>query len=128
MKHGSVMPQDRFASPSLTSHAKRAGVGKALSHSRLTPESARRKADPLADAVVAAITALPDGEGQRLLDLALDHGIEAAPGAPPALRELFAQLDSLPRLQWADPARCNLGGATFLRCRLGAVVLACLSL
>ena len=37
MKHGSVMPQDRFASPSLTSHAKRAGVGKALSHSRLTP-------------------------------------------------------------------------------------------
>jgi hypothetical protein len=48
------------------------------------------RTDPLADAVVAALAELPGGQGRRLLDTALNHGIESAPDAPPALRDLFA--------------------------------------
>jgi mpaB/rubber oxygenase-like protein len=39
---------------------------------------------------------------------------------------LFEQLEYVPF--WVDRDRCNFGGATFLRCRLGFAVLAMLSL
>lgn len=42
------------------------------------------------------------------------------------MRALFRQLDCVPF--WVDRDRCNLGGATFLRCRLGFAVLAMLAL
>jgi len=69
---------------------------------------------------------LPEGEWRSLLELALAKGIESVPSAPEPLRELFRQLEHVPF--WVDRERCNLGGATFLRCRLGFAVLAMLSL
>ena len=84
------------------------------------------RADPLADAVVEAFAGMAEEEWRRMLELALERGIEALPAAPEALRALFAQLDHVPF--WVDQEQCNLGGATFLRCRLGFVALAMLSL
>jgi ER-bound oxygenase mpaB/B'/Rubber oxygenase, catalytic domain len=69
---------------------------------------------------------MPEAEWRGLLDTALAKGIEAVPRAPEPLRELFRQLDSVPF--WVDRDRCALGGATFLRCRLGFAVLAMVSL
>jgi hypothetical protein len=83
-------------------------------------------ADPLADAVVDAFSQLPEEQWRRLLNEALTRGIDAVPEAPDSLRALFARLDYVPF--WVDRAQCNLGGATFLRCRLGFVALAMASL
>jgi hypothetical protein len=79
------------------------------------------RTDPLADAVIDAFAPLPEKDWQAMLRLALDHGIDAVPHAPEALRALFAELDRVPF--WVDPQQCNLGGATFLRCRLGFLAL-----
>jgi len=76
--------------------------------------------DPLADAVVAALAELPGGQGHRLLDTALNQGIEAVPDAPSALRDLFAQLDEVPF--WVDWDQLDLGGAVFLRSGLFGVL------
>ena len=78
--------------------------------------------DPLADEVVGAFSQLPSGRGRKLLDAALDHGIGAAPDAPPALRRLFAQLDDVPL--WVDWDQLDLGGRVVLRSGLcGAIAL-----
>jgi hypothetical protein len=69
---------------------------------------------------------MPEAQWREMLDLALDSGIEAVPNAPESLRALFSQLDHIGF--WVDPDQCNLGGATFLRCRLGFVALAMSSL
>jgi hypothetical protein len=82
--------------------------------------------DPLAEAVMDEFARMPESEWRALLDRALAQGIEAVPQAPEALRALFRQLESVPF--WVDRDRCNLGGATFLRCRLGFAVLALLAL
>jgi hypothetical protein len=82
--------------------------------------------DPLAEAVMDEFARMPEGEWRALLDRALAQGIEAVPHAPEALRALFRQLESVPF--WVDRERCSLGGATFLRCRLGFAVLALLAL
>lgn len=83
--------------------------------------------DPLADAVAGAFAALPASRGRRLLELALDHGIDAVPDQEPALVELFAQLDAIP--YWVDWERLDRGGALFLRSgALGITVLALYSL
>ena len=84
------------------------------------------RADPLADAVMQEFASMPEGEWRALLELALAKGIESVPSAPEPLRALFQQLEYVPF--WVDRERCNLGGATFLRCRLGFAVLAMLSL
>ena len=85
------------------------------------------RTDPLADAVVAALAELPGGQGQRLLDTALNQGIEAAPDAPSALRDLFAQLDEVPF--WVDWDQLDLGGTVFLRSGLfGVLTIALVSL
>lgn len=83
-------------------------------------------ADPLADAVVDVFARLEEAAWRQLLDRALNDGIDSVPDAPAPLRALFAQLDRVPF--WADRDQCNLGGATFLRCRLGFVALAMSSL
>jgi len=83
-------------------------------------------ADPLADAVVEAFAELPEGAGMAMLERALDAGIDSVPESPQAIRSLFAHLDAVP--DWVDLEQCTLGGATFMRCRLGCVVLACGSL
>src|SRR5262245_53654114 len=74
-------------------------------------------ADPLADAVVEVFAQMAEKEWRQMLDVALDLGIDAVPNAPEPLRALFAQLDHVPF--WVDRHQCDLGGATFLRCRLG---------
>lgn len=84
------------------------------------------RTDPLADAVMDEFARIPESEWRALLELALAKGIEAVPHAPEPLRALFRQLESVPF--WVDRERCNLGGATFMRCRLGFAVLAMLSL
>jgi hypothetical protein len=84
------------------------------------------RTDPLADAVMQEFARMPEGEWRALLEQALAKGIETVPGAPEPLEELFHQLEHIPF--WVDRERCDLGGATFLRCRLGFAVLAMLSL
>jgi hypothetical protein len=84
------------------------------------------RTDPLAEAVMDEFARMPEGEWRALLEVALAQGIEAVPDAPEPLRALFRQLDCPPI--WVDRDRCNLGGATFLRCRLGFVPLALLAL
>lgn len=84
------------------------------------------RTDPLADAVMEDFARLPEGEWRAMLEAALERGIDAVPQAPASLRALFAQLETVPA--WLDRDRCNLGGATFLRCRLGFAALALLSL
>ena len=84
------------------------------------------RTDPLAEAVMDEFARMPESEWRALLDLALAKGLEAVPHAPEPLRALFHQLESVPF--WVDRDRCNLGGATFLRCRLGFAVLAMLAL
>src|SRR5262245_39027161 len=82
--------------------------------------------DPLADEAAKALAALEEKAARQMLELALERGIDACPNAPDPLRALFAQLEHVPF--WVDPEQCNLGGATFLRCRLGFVALAMASL
>ena len=76
------------------------------------------RTDPLADAVVSTLAELP--QGRRLLDTALNHGIDATPDAPPTLRDLFVQLDEVPF--WVDWDQLDLGGAVFLRSGLFGVL------
>jgi ER-bound oxygenase mpaB/B'/Rubber oxygenase, catalytic domain len=84
------------------------------------------RTDPLADSVMDEFARIPESEWRALLEMALANGIEAVPHAPEPLHALFRQLESVPF--WVDRERCNLGGATFMRCRLGFAVLAMLSL
>jgi len=84
------------------------------------------RTDPLAEAVMDEFARMPESQWRALLELALAQGIEAVPDAPEPLRALFRQLECPPI--WVDRGRCNLGGATFLRCRLGFVPLALLAL
>jgi hypothetical protein len=76
------------------------------------------RTDPLADAVVSTLAELP--QGRRLLDTALNHGIDATPDATPTLRALFAQFDEVPF--WVDWDQLDLGGAVFLRSGLFGVL------
>ena len=59
-----------------------------------------RQADPLADDLVLYFDTLPEGEGLKLLTLAIDHGIGAVDNPPEALVALFKQLDHVPF--WVD--------------------------
>jgi len=69
------------------------------------------RTDPLADDTVAALAALPAGQGARFLKMALDEGIDAVPQAPAALKALFAQVDRVPF--WVDWERIDRGGRVF---------------
>lgn len=62
--------------------------------------------DPLADAVVTMYRELPAGEGPKLLDQALQHGIQSIPEPPAALAALFAQVDRDPI--WLDREKLRL--------------------
>src|SRR5580765_523894 len=84
------------------------------------------RTDPLADAVMDEFACIPEGVWRTMLETALAQGIEAVPDAPKALQALFAQLDRSPF--WVDREQCDLGGATFLRCRMSFAALAMLSL
>jgi hypothetical protein len=69
--------------------------------------------DPLADAVVAAMRAMPDGQGRVLLERAIEEGIDAVPQAPQEFRAFFAQVDEIPF--WLDAEQIELGARTSRR-------------
>jgi hypothetical protein len=69
--------------------------------------------DPLADSVVAAMRAMPDGQGRALLERAIEEGIDAVPGAPEEFRAFFAEVDHLPF--WLDMGQVELGALTSRR-------------
>ncbi|MEQ1501020.1 MAG: oxygenase MpaB family protein [Myxococcota bacterium] len=81
------------------------------------------QADPLADAAVEALEA----DGWHLLDPALRDGIDAVPGAPGPLRDLFAALDAVPL--WVDRDRATRAGPILFRSgAVGPIVLGARSL
>ncbi len=81
---------------------------------------ALRMTDPLADAVVASFAELGAGRGRAMLEQALERGIESVPDAPPSLRALFEQIDSVPA--WVDLERCDLGARVYRRVSFGGVL------
>lgn len=63
--------------------------------------------DPLADAVVAMYGQLPAGKGRKLVDQALEQGIDSLHNPPQALLALFRQIDHEPI--WLDRELLRLG-------------------
>lgn len=63
--------------------------------------------DPLADAVVQMYKDLKPGQGRKLLDQALEQGIESVDNPPQPLIDLFAQVDDEPI--WLDRDKLKLG-------------------
>ncbi len=86
------------------------------------------QSDPLADAAVEALHGLPSrADAHRVIDEALERGIDRVSDAPPALRALFAQVDHVP--EWVDWKRMRLGARTYQRTGIaGSIVLSALSL
>lgn len=62
--------------------------------------------DPLADAVIALYGELPAGQGRKMVEQALEHGIATVTDAPPALQAFFQQVDEVPA--WLDREKCDL--------------------
>ncbi|BBU23600.1 oxygenase MpaB family protein [Mycobacterium xenopi] len=88
-------------------------------------ESFRRFAklgDPLADDVVAMMQRLPPGEGRRIFELAVDHGINAVDYPPDELVAFFAQVDDRP--YWLDQAKLDLAVRVTMRTGLWSIALA----
>ena len=71
--------------------------------------------DPVAERFVDDVFFGPDGysAGRRLLDRALEHGIDSIEDAPPAMRELFAEFETVP--DWVDPELVEQGAAVWRR-------------
>jgi hypothetical protein len=78
------------------------------------------------DAAVESITALPQGHGWRVLNQALDHGVDSV-RVPEPLRALFAQVDRVPA--WVDWDLIRRAGELLRRAGpLGGIVLGAKSL
>lgn len=83
--------------------------------------------DPLADAVVSLYGELPAGHGRKLLDQALEQGIDSIDNPPAALVDLFRQVDHEPI--WLDRDLLRLGCEVSYRVGLsGELVLRNMSL
>jgi hypothetical protein len=83
--------------------------------------------DPAADAVIAAIDAMPRGEGWRLFERGISLGSESIPNAPAAMRELISEAEHVP--VWVDWETCDRGGSLLMRAGpLGGAVLGARSL
>lgn len=74
-----------------------------------------RAGDPVAERFVDEVFFGPEGyaAGRRLLDRALAHGIDAIPDAPQAMRDLFAEFETVP--DWVDPELVERGAAVWRR-------------
>jgi len=70
-------------------------------------------ADDLALEVLEDFSAMRGRTGRKMLDKALDEGIDAVEDAPQSLRRLFAELDSPP--DWVDIAQLRRGSIAYLR-------------
>ncbi|MEV0356044.1 oxygenase MpaB family protein [Nocardia sp. NPDC050697] len=73
------------------------------------------QADPVAEAFVDEVYLgeLGPKAGRAMLDLALEHGIDAVPDPPASLVRLFAEFETPP--PWLDPALVERGAAVFRR-------------
>jgi len=79
--------------------------------------------DPPADALVTLFARCPPGEGRRLFEHALAHGIDAVPDPPHELSDFFLQLD-IPF--WVDTDQLDQGARVIAR--TGVIGLAALSM
>lgn len=71
-------------------------------------------ADPVAEAFVDEVyLRRGSGEGRRMLDQAIEHGVDSVPDAPESMRTLFAEFERDP--EWLDPERVALGAKVFRR-------------
>ncbi|MQA60536.1 MAG: DUF2236 domain-containing protein [Actinophytocola sp.] len=71
-------------------------------------------ADPVAEAFVDEVYfQRGSGEGRRMLDQAIEHGIEAVPDAPESMRALFEEFERDPA--WVDHEHVALGAKVFRR-------------
>ncbi|MBM9461119.1 DUF2236 domain-containing protein [Nocardioides sp. zg-536] len=72
--------------------------------------------DPVAERFVAEVffgKEFGHRKGRAMLDQALDHGIETVPEAPESMRELFAELETVP--EWVDRDLVEQGAAVWRR-------------
>ncbi len=70
--------------------------------------------DPVAEAFVDEVYETRGAnEGRRLLDQALEHGIDSIPDAPPSMRRLFDEFERDP--EWLDWEQVELGARVFRR-------------
>ncbi len=85
------------------------------------------RVDPLGDAAIEAIDAMPPGVGWHIVQDAAARGIAGAPNAPREIRALFAQIEDVP--VWTDWKTIDRGGDLLLRAGpLGGIVLGTKSL
>lgn len=83
--------------------------------------------DPLADDVVAAIEAMPKGQGWHMFNEAAARGIAHVASAPESFRAFFTQTERLP--PWVDGKTIDHGGDAFMRAGpIGGIVLGVKSL
>ena len=83
--------------------------------------------DPLADAVVTAIEAMPQGLGWQMFTDAAAHGIAHVPNAPEPFRAFFDQVERIPA--WLDWKTIDRGGDVLMRAGpIGGIVLGAKSL
>ncbi|HEY6878274.1 MAG TPA: oxygenase MpaB family protein [Polyangiales bacterium] len=69
--------------------------------------------DELSDDYAVLYPKLGHEKARKLLDDALENGIDSVPDAPPELKALFAQVDHVP--EWVDWDRVERGAATMRR-------------
>jgi len=70
--------------------------------------------DPVAEKFVADVyDKLGPLDGRRMLDQAIEHGIDTVPEAPESMRALFAEFEQDP--PWLDRAAVELGAKVFRR-------------
>ncbi|MPY79187.1 MAG: DUF2236 domain-containing protein [Actinophytocola sp.] len=69
--------------------------------------------DPLADAVVAMIHAMPRGEGRKLFEQALADGIDSIDNPPEPLADFFRDVEATP--YWVDFDRIDNGARSIIR-------------
>jgi hypothetical protein len=72
------------------------------------------ESDPVAEAFVDEVYGERGAnEGRRLLDQALEHGVESIPDAPESMVKLFAEFERDP--EWLDHDQIELGARVFRR-------------
>jgi hypothetical protein len=78
--------------------------------------------DPLADDVVAMMHRLPTGDGRRMFETAVDHGIEALAEPPEELIAFFRSVEEQP--YWLDYDKLALAARVSMRTGLVGIGLA----
>jgi ER-bound oxygenase mpaB/B'/Rubber oxygenase, catalytic domain len=72
------------------------------------------EADPVAEAFVDDVYMTRGAtEGRRLLDEALEHGVDSIPDAPASMLDLFGEFETDP--EWLDREQLELGARVFRR-------------